>query len=362
MTAFDRTLRSIDDLVDAGFAAPDARASLEEVASRYAVAITPAMARLIDSTDSADPIARQFVPIADELVEDPVERPDPIDDHGHSPVPGLVHRYPDRVLLKLVHTCPVYCRFCFRREMVGPGKADAIGGEELDRMIAHIAARPAIWEAIVTGGDPFVLSPRRVADVTARLAAIPHLKVVRWHTRVPVVAPDLVTPELAAALRAPGLSTWVAIHANHPREFTAEAEAACTLLADAGVTLVSQTVLLAGVNDDADVLADLMRRFVENRIKPYYLHHPDLAPGTGHMRVDISRGQALMRELNRKVSGLCRPTYVLDVPGGAGKVSIGPAHAAPSEDGWTIETAAGERVAYPPAPASGRVRRRRRPR
>ena len=353
MTAFDRTLRSIDDLVAAGLAAPEARAPLQEVASRYAVAITPAMARLIDPADPADPIARQFVPSPDELSEDPVERADPIDDHGHSPVPGLVHRYPDRVLLKLVHTCPVYCRFCFRREMVGPGKADAMGPEALDRMIAYIAERPAIWEAIVTGGDPFTLSARRVAAVTSRLAAIPHLKAIRWHTRVPVVAPDLVTPELVAALRAPGVATWVAVHADHPREFSAEAEAACARLADAGVTLVSQTVLLAGVNDDAEVLAALMRRFVENRIKPYYLHHPDLAPGTGHMRVDIARGQALMRELNRKVSGLCRPTYVLDVPGGAGKVSIGPAHAVPDGEGWTIETAAGDRVAYPPKPLRG---------
>jgi lysine 2,3-aminomutase len=350
MIDYDRTLRSIDDLVASGLAPPEARGRLEDVAARYAVAITPAMTRMIDTSDPDDPIARQFVPEARELVDDPIERPDPIDDHGHSPVPGLVHRYPDRVLLKLVHTCPVYCRFCFRREMIGPGKADALGAEDLDRMIAYITGRPGIWEAIVTGGDPFVLSVRRIAELTKRLAAIPHLKVIRWHTRVPVVAPDLVTPDLVAALRAPGLSTWVAVHANHPREFSAEAESACARLADAGVTLVSQTVLLSGVNDDADVLAELMRRFVENRIKPYYLHHPDLAPGTGHLRVDIARGQDLMRELHRRVSGLCRPVYVLDVPGGAGKVPIGPTHALAEGGGWTIETTAGERVAYPPAP------------
>ncbi len=354
MTASARTLRTPADLLAADLVPHEALPALERVAARYAVAITPAMAALIDPSDPADPIARQFVPNAAELVEHPDEREDPIDDHGHSPLPGLVHRYPDRVLLKLVHTCPVYCRFCFRREMVGPGKADALTVEDVDRILAYVAERPAIWEVVVTGGDPFVLSPRRVAEVTRRLAAIDHVKVVRWHTRVPVVAPDLVTPDLAAALRAEGVATWVAVHANHPREFTAEARAACARLADAGIALLGQSVLLRGVNDDPSTLAALMRGFVENRIKPYYLHHPDLAPGTGHMRLGIAEGQALMRSLQRDASGLCRPVYVLDVPGGSGKVPIGPCHLAPgdaSADGsesWSVETLGGNAVAYPP--------------
>ncbi len=353
MSAFPNTLRRPADLAEAGLVAPDAVPALARVAKRYAVAITPAMAALIDAADPADPIARQFVPSVAELAEHPVERLDPIDDKGHSPMPGLVHRYPDRVLVKAVHTCPVYCRFCFRREMVGPGRSDALSTEDFDRITDYVAARPEIREVIVTGGDPFVLSPRRIGALTERFAAMAHVRTIRWHTRVPVVAPDLVTAELAEALRRDGIATWVAIHANHPREFTAEARAACARLADAGIPLVSQSVLLAGVNDDAEILAKLMRTFVENRIKPYYLHHPDHAPGTSHFRTDPAVGQRLMRELWRRVSGLARPVYVLDAPGGAGKVPIGPSHLDAAEGGgWIVETAHGEKGPYDPGLAA----------
>ena len=349
MKAVAHTLRRPAELAAAGLVAPEATPELDRVAERYAVAITPAMAALIDPTDPADPIARQFLPDPAELREHPAERADPIDDAGHSPMPGLVHRYPDRVLLKAVHTCPVYCRYCFRREMVGPGRSDGLSAEDFERITAYVAARPEIREVIVTGGDPFVLSPRRIAGLTEAFAALPHVRTIRWHTRVPVVAPDLVTDELAAALRRDGIATWVAIHADHPREFTAAAREACARLADAGVPLVSQSVLLAGVNDDAETLAELMRVFVENRIKPYYLHHPDLAPGTAHFRTDPAVGRALMRELWRRVSGLARPVYVLDMPDGAGKVPIGPSHLDAAEDGgWIVETVRGDHAPYDP--------------
>ncbi len=317
----NKTITRPQDLVDAGLVAAEATADMAKIGAHYAIAITPEIAALIDPNDPRDPIAAQFVPSLAELNVLPQENADPISDAAFSPVQGLVHRYPDRVLLKVVSVCPVYCRFCFRREMVGPG-GEALSGDALDTAIDYIEARPEIMEVIMTGGDPFMLSPRRVADLTARLAAIPHVKMLRWHTRVPVVDSCRVTPELVAALRAKGVATWVAIHANHPREFTDSACAALALMADAGIALVSQSVLLKGVNDDVETLADLMRAFLINRVKPYYLHHPDLAPGTSHFRGTIAHGQDLMRQLRTRVSGLAQPTYVLDVPGGAIKAPL----------------------------------------
>ena len=330
-------LHSPADLAAAGLAAPQAVAALEGVTARYAMAITPEILALIDPLDPRDPIRRQFVPDVAELETRPQERADPIGDQAHSPVEGIVHRYPDRVLLKLLHACPVYCRFCFRRETVGPGGAGMLAGAALEAALAYIRSDPAIWEVILTGGDPLALSPRRLGEAMEALAAIPHVKVVRLHSRVPAVDPSRITPDVIAALRRFPRAVYVALHANHPRELTPGAREACARLIDSGVVMVSQSVLLAGVNDDAAVLADLMRAFVETRIKPYYLHHPDLAPGTSHLRVSISRGQALVRALLGRVSGLCQPAYVLDIPGGFGKSPIGPTYLAPAEQGWRVE-------------------------
>lgn len=322
MTLIDRKLTSIDDLVDAGLASAEDRAGLHEVAKRYAVAITPAIANAIDPSAANDPIARQFVPSARELEFHPSERDDPIGDRIKSPAPGLVHRYADRVLLKIASVCPVYCRFCFRREMVGPDNGEALSAAELNTALEYIAKTPTIWEVILTGGDPFVLSPRRIREVTEALAAIPHVKILRWHTRVPVVEPARITNELIAALTATRLTVFVGLHTNHPQELTRPARMAIARLVDAGIPLVSQTVLLKGVNDNVDVLEALMRRLVELRVKPYYLHHGDLAPGTAHFRTTIADGRRLMRELRRRLSGLALPTYVLDLPGAHGKVPV----------------------------------------
>lgn len=344
-----RTLRTAEELVETGLVPADHRSATAQVADRYAVAITPAMADLIDRTDPADPIARQFVPDAAELVTRPEERADPIGDLAHSPVEGIVHRYPDRVLLKAVHVCPVYCRFCFRREMVGPQGLGTLSPDAMGKAFAYIAAHPEIWEVILTGGDPLVLSPRRLGEITARLASIDHVKVVRFHTRVPVVEPERIDEALIEALKASGKTTYVALHANHPRELTDAARAACARLVDAGIAMLSQSVLLRGVNDDPDTLAALMRAFVENRIKPYYLHHPDLAPGTGHFRLSIAEGQALVAGLRGRVSGLCQPTYILDIPGGHGKAPIGPD--ALRDDGdahYTVSDFRGLKHTYPP--------------
>lgn len=344
-------LRSVDALVDAGLVASERREALQAVAERYAVSVTPAMAVLIDKADPADPIARQFIPDPAELVTLPQELADPIGDEAHSPVEGVVHRYPDRALLKLVHACPVYCRFCFRREMVGPG-GDALTGEKLDAALAYLADHPEIWEVIMTGGDPLILSARRMREIAQRLAAIGHIKVARWHTRVPIVDPDRITVDYAQALRVPGKASYIAIHANHPREFTAAACAALARLVDAGHVLISQSVLLRGVNADVETLTALMRAFVENRVKPYYLHHPDFAPGTAAFRLSLEEGQALVKSLRGHLSGLCQPTYILDIPGGAGKIPVGPAFLSGCETPGTevfAEDRHGELHRYPPA-------------
>jgi lysine 2,3-aminomutase len=341
----NETLRKIPDLVAAGLASSEDRAALERVAARYAVAIPPALAALIDKNDPNDPIALQFVPDAAELETTPEEMTDPIGDLSYAPVEGLVHRYPDRVLLKPLHVCPVYCRFCFRREMVGPAGLGTLTVEQLDACFAYIAAHEEIWEVILTGGDPLILAPRRLRHIVEKLGAIPHVKVIRVHTRVPVADPDLIDGDLIAALKASTKTLYVGVHANHPRELQPSSCAALARLADAGIPLLSQTVLLRGVNDDPHVMAELMRAFVESRVRPYYLHHPDLAPGTARFRISIEEGRALMRALRGHISGLCLPTYVLDIPGGHGKSPIGPDYVHDNE----VEDFRGTRHAYPPS-------------
>jgi lysine 2,3-aminomutase len=344
MPAGNKALRSASALVEAQLIKPERLAALKNVASRYAVAITPAVVDLIDSADPRDPIALQFVPDERELETHAEESADPIGDAAHSPVPGLVHRYPDRVLLKVVNACAVYCRFCFRGEMVGPGRG-ALTGKSLAAALDYIARAPDIWEVILTGGDPLVLPPRRLKDLMTRLAAIDHVKVIRLHSRIPVVAPERVTPALLRALRT-GKATYMVLHANHPRELTEEARAACARVVDAGIPMLSQSVLLRGVNDDVETLGALMRALVECRIKPYYLHHADLAPGTAHLRTSIVEGQVLMSALRGRYSGLCQPQYVLDIPGGHGKSPIGPIYL--SADGSQITDFKGARHVYPP--------------
>src|SRR4051794_12739863 len=209
------TLRQPAELIERGLARAADLADLERVAARYAIAVTPDVAGLIDPENPDDPIARQFVPSALELVSAPGENADPIGDDAHSPVQGIVHRYPDRVLFKLVHVCAVYCRFCFRREMVGPGKATALPDTAYREALEYIRAHPEIWEVILTGGDPLMLSRRRLAQVMSDLAAIEHVRIIRIHTRVPVAAPARVSAAAVSALKVKGATTWVALHANH---------------------------------------------------------------------------------------------------------------------------------------------------
>lgn len=315
-------IRDAAGLVAAGLAPADALASLAAVESRYAVAITDTMRALIERPD--DPIGRQFIPDPAELVTAPHERVDPIGDDALSPVPGVVHRYADRALLKPLLICPVYCRFCFRREHVGPG-GGLLSDTALQTAFDWFRAHPAIREVILTGGDPLMLSPRRLSGILQTLSAIPHIELLRIHTRVPVAEPARVGAALAEALCVE-TPVWVVVHANHAREFTPEAKEALRRIHGSGAPLLGQSVLLRGVNDSAPALEALFRAMLRARVKPYYLHQLDPAPGTARFAVPILEGQEILRQLRGRLTGLGWPTYVLDIPGGHGKVPIGPVY------------------------------------
>ena len=320
-------LTSAEDLVQAGLADASAVDDLARVAETFRIRVTPVMQQ------HGHGIARQFVPDTREMLTRPEELADPIGDAAHSPVPGLTHRYPDRAILHITQTCDVYCRFCFRREVVGA--AGPLPAKQLDAALDYIAATPALREIILTGGDPMTLSPRRLDAVLTRLDAIPHLDVIRLHSRVPVVAPDRIAA-LAPFLRRRA-AVFVVIHTNHPDELTPEARDAIRTLADGGVALLSQSVLLRGVNDDAAVLAALFRGLTALRVTPYYLHHCDLARGTSHFRTTIAEGLAITQALRGHLSGVAIPSYVLDLPGGYGKVPLDSGSVTPNGPGqWRI--------------------------
>jgi lysine 2,3-aminomutase len=319
-----RAVNDVAGLVQAGLLAQSDVPALKPVADKFSVRLTLEVLNQIVRADLVDPIFRQYVPSTAELVVAPDEGADPIGDTPHQKVKGIIHRYPDRLLLTPTHTCLVYCRFCFRREKVGKAE-EALSKAELDAAIAYVAARPEVHEVILSGGDPLVLSDRRLVDLMRRLAAIAHVEVIRFHTRVPVVEPSRISRELIKALKLRP-AVYVVIHVNHVAELGKPVRAALARLVKAGIPLLSQTVLLKGVNNDAETLATLFRTLVANRVKPYYLHHPDKAEGTGHFRVSIAEGQEIMRRLRGRLSGLAQPSYVIDIPGGFGKVPIGPGY------------------------------------
>lgn len=315
-----RTLRSPQDLARAGLVALDAVPGLEAVAARYATAITPAMAALINKADPADPIGLQYIPDVAELITAPHELEDPTADAPFTPVKGVVHRYPDRALLKPLLACPVYCRFCFRREKVGPD-GGVLTEAELQEAFAWFEGNTAIREVILTGGDPLMLSARRLDEILRRLAGMAHIETLRIHTRVPVADPARITAALVAALRQ-AKPVFIAVHANHAREFTPDAAQALARLADASVPLLGQSVLLRGVNDNAPALEALLRAMIRNRIRPYYLHSLDAAPGTARFQVPEAEGLALMAALRGRLPGHALPLFVRETPMGGGKKPV----------------------------------------
>lgn len=317
----NETLRTPGALIEHGLARPDDRAALERMAQDYATAIPPTFLHLIERPD--DPIGLQVIPSPDELEMAPHEREDPIGDDALSPVPGIVHRYADRALLKPLLICPLYCRFCFRREHVGPD-GGLLDEAALERALEWLRSHEAIREVILTGGDPLMLSPRRLGHILRELENIEHVTTVRIHSRVPLAAPERITDDLLDAMELERQAMWLVVHANHEREFTETGRAALRRIVRRGIPVLGQSVLLRGVNDSVSALEGLFRAMVENRMKPYYLHQLDPAPGTSRFYVPITEGRRLLAGLRGRVTGLAWPTYVLDIPGGHGKVPLGP--------------------------------------
>lgn len=317
-------VRNVRDL-DRMPLSPRERAAAEAAAAIHKVRAPKGYLDLIDWDDPEDPIRLQVIPLPEELEFDAGELVDPIADQVFSPVPRLTHRHADRVLLYPTYQCAVYCRFCFRKESltsIGRGYSR----EALEAAFAYIESHPEIREVILTGGDPLSLPDKALAQIKARIEAIEHVRLLRIHTRVPVVLPSRVTEAMVETLQG-RLMVTVVTHFNHPREITPAAEQACRMLRQAGFVLLNQSVLLKGVNDTVEVLEELCRELMYRLgVKPYYLHHGDLARGMAHRRTTIAHGQALVRELRARLSGICNPVYVLDLPEGGGKVPINPSH------------------------------------
>lgn len=327
-----RHVRDLDHLP----LSPAEREAVQEAAANHKVRIPKAYLDLIDWNDPADPIRAQVIPSPQELVEEEGELDDPIADHEFSPVPRLTHRHVDRVLLFPTYQCAVYCRFCFRKESltsIGRGYTS----EALGPAFAYIAAHPEIREVILTGGDPLSLPDRALAEIRARIEAIAHVRLLRIHTRVPVALPSRITAGLVQALQG-RLMVSVVTHFNHAREITPATEQACRTMRQAGFVLLNQSVLLKGVNDTVEALEELCRELMYRLgVKPYYLHHGDLARGMAHRRTTIAEGQALVAALRQRLSGICNPVYVLDLPDGGGKVPIGPGYIEAREgETWRI--------------------------
>lgn len=284
--------------------------------------ITPYFASLMDAHDTTCPIRRQVVPTTLELTPDDAEMADSLAEDAHSPVPGLVHRYPDRALMLVTTQCASYCRFCTRSRVVGNARFQ-FGSADYERQLAYIAATPAVRDVLISGGDPLMLHQPVLERLLGRLREIPHVEVVRIGTRAPVFLPQRITESLVSMLRR-FHPLWMNIHFNHPKEITPEVERALAMLADAGIPLGSQTVLMAGINDCPNVMTALMRRLVRNRVRPYYIYQCDLVQGAGHFRTPVAKGIEIMEALRGHTSGFAVPTFVIDAPEGGGKIPILP--------------------------------------
>ena len=266
-------------------------------------------------------LKKQFVPSSNELIFLPEELEDPIGDEIWSPVEGITHRYPDRVLLKPTYMCAAYCRFCFRRYKVSHTEYN-LKEEATQKALEYIQSNVKIEEVILTGGDPLTLTDKSLKKILTELTKIDHVKILRFHTRVPSLLPSRITLELIQILKETKKSIWVATHMNHYDEFKPETKKALSLFIDHGIPVVLQTVLLKGINNSAQDLINLFKMAVENRVKPYYLHYPDLAKGTKHFRIPLQEAISLVKSLRGKISGLCIPHFILDIPGGKGKIEI----------------------------------------
>ena len=344
ITNLPAVLRTGQQLADAGLIAVDDAETTDLIGETYDIAVPAGLATIIDPTNPKDPIAQQFIPSADELIVLDDEHEDPIGDDVHSPIRGLIHRYPDRVLLMPTLSCPVYCRYCFRREKVGRDVA-APSAADLEAAIDYIGNHAEIREVILSGGDPLSLSDIHIAELLRKLEGISHLSNLRLHTRVPVALPSRITSKLIDSLQT-NLPIWVLLHVNHARELSPNVADACARMNSGGIPLLSQSVLLRGVNDNTKTLSELFRRLVELKVKPYYLHHPDRARGTARFRLTLQEGLNLVNSLRGEISGLCQPIYVIDIPGGFGKVPIASIRKTHDDKIWLLTDFQGRQHTY----------------
>lgn len=314
------------------------------VSDHYEYAVTKTVQNTAGKNEN-DPVVRQYRPDPRELITLPEETADPIGDHPYSPVTGIVHRHANRALFMPIKICAVYCRFCFRREQVGSGNT-RLTAQELEEALLYLSDHQEIEEVILTGGDPFVCGPRYLKTLFSALDDMPHIQSIRVHTRVPVVDPERLTEDFVQALCC-SKPVNIVLHINHAQEITKEAETALARLHQTGCGLYSQSVLLRGVNDHEDSLSDLFRQLVRLRVKPLYLHHPDLAPGTSHFRLPFERGMMLMRILQGKLSSLQMPRYVIDIPGGYCKVPVTPEYITRRKTHYDITAPDGQVFTYP---------------
>ena len=284
--------------------------------------VTPYYFSLIDAADKNCPIRRQSIPTKAEVHHSEADIDDPLHEDGDSPVPGLTHRYPDRVLLLITDMCSMYCRFCTRRRLVGQQDA-GMPMERIDKAIAYIKKTPVIRDVLLSGGDALLVSDEILEDIISKLRAIPHVEIIRIGTRTPIVCPQRVTPELADMLKKYH-PIWLNMHFNHPNEITPETRRACQLLADAGIPLGNQSVLLRGVNDCIHIMKNLVHELVKNRVRPYYIYQCDLSNGLEHFRTTVSKGIEIIEGLRGHTSGYAVPTFVVDAPGGGGKIPVMP--------------------------------------
>jgi len=302
--------------------------------SKLALAITPHFFNLIDPNDPNCPIRRQVIPRFEETETAPWEMSDPCGEDSHSPVPGLVHRYPDRVLFLVTDRCAAYCRYCTRSRLV----SNASGYDfhpEFDRQIAYIASHPEIRDVLLSGGDPLLFNDEKLEYLLTRLRAIPHIEFLRIGTRIPIFLPQRITPQLCAMLRQ-FHPLFVSIHTNHPRELTSEVREALGRLADAGIQLGNQSVLLKHVNDSPTVMKALVQKLLLCRVKPYYLYQCDLIAGSAHLRSSVAKGLEIMESLRGHTTGYAVPQYVIDAPGGGGKVPVNPEYVIARQSGRVL--------------------------
>jgi lysine 2,3-aminomutase len=337
------TLEELERLMEL---TPEERAGCENADRKLAFAITPHFFNLIDRNDPDCPVRKQVIPHAGESVVAAEELIDPVGEEHTMPVPGLVHRYPDRVLFLITDRCASYCRYCTRSRLVSNAQ-DYNFHPEYERGLRYIEEHPEVRDVLLSGGDPLLLSDRKLDHILGRLRAIKHVEFVRIGSRIPVFLPQRITPELCEVLKRHG-PVWMSIHVNHPKECTAELRDACERLSYAGVPLGNQSVLLRGVNDDAETMKALVHRLLRMRVRPYYLYQCDLITGSAHFRVDVRKGIEIIQALRGHTTGYAVPQYVIDAPGGGGKVPINPEYVeCIGEDEIVFRNYEGKRFTYP---------------